>query len=406
MSGQSSSIPAVSSNPEATVNVVGSPSASSPILGSLISDDSSSIRTYTPLKTISQGPFGSVHFCHWHSIFPPCVDPPPLPTIARYGVGRDLVALKVIPMNSGQDPNKWKELEVLRNLPPHPNVVFLYDYFFTLADRKLHLAFGAMEGNLQQLIQARRSRSFAGALLSSIFYQLNLALDHIHSHHYFHRDLVPENVLVTTTGLFDYPTFPIPLVTTSVASDTLREKDVVVIIKLADFGLARDTRSGHPYTEYVTTRWYRAPEVLLSSPHYTSAVDMWAFGAIIAEMLNLRPIFPGTDSLNQIATICDVLGNPSNEYRLDAAGRLINGGSWPDGLALAHSVGFQFPEVLRRPLSSFFSSAVPTSLVQLMEEFLVFNPQHRLTSSSSLQHPYFLHTAPYRNSLPPPVLDS
>jgi len=234
---------------------------------------------------------------------------------------------------------------VLRNLPHHPNVVFLYDYFYTFPDRKLHLAFGAMEGNLYQLIKVRRGRHFSGALLSSIFYQLNLALDHVHSHHYFHRDLHPENVLVTTTGLFDYPIFPPPLAATSTASDNLTEKDIVVIIKLADFGLARHTSSGHPYTEYVTTRWYRAPEVLLVSPHYTSAVDMWAFGAIIAEMLNLRPLFPGTDSLNQIARICDILGSPSTESRFDATGRLINGGAWPDGLALAGSVGFQFPEV-------------------------------------------------------------
>ena len=118
-----------------TVYVLGSPCASSPILESLISEDTSkpqsyplnqslwkvfinsfsapgSIRTYTPLKTLSQGPFGSVHVCHWHSTFPPCVEPPPLPTIARYGVERDLIALKIIPIGSGQDPNKLKELEV------------------------------------------------------------------------------------------------------------------------------------------------------------------------------------------------------------------------------------------------------------------------------------------------------
>lgn len=202
-----------------------------------------------------------------------------------------------------------------------------------------------MEGNLYQLIKVRRGRPFAGALLSSMFYQLNLALDHVHSHHYFHRDLLPENVLVTTTGLFDYSIFPQPLEATSIASDNMTEKDIGVIIKLADFGLARDTRSGPPYTEYVSTRWYRAPEVLLVSPRYTSAVDMWAFGAIIAEMLNLRALFPGTDNLDQIARICEILGNPSNKSRFDATGRLINGGAWPDGLALARSVGFQFPEV-------------------------------------------------------------
>ena len=92
----------------------------------------------------------------------------------------------------------------------------------------------------------------------------------MHRAGFFHRDVKPENCLVS--------------------GDTL---------KLADFGLARETRSRPPYTDYVSTRWYRAPEVLLRSTAYSAPVDVFAAGAILAELFNLRPLFPGTSEADQ-----------------------------------------------------------------------------------------------------------
>ena len=166
-----------------------------------------------------------------------------------------------------------------------------------------------MEGNLYQLIKTRKGKPLAGGLVSSIFRQVVLGLHHIHEAGYFHRDMKPENVLVTTTGLFDYTS-----VSPLAPPNAPKEKDVVVIVKLADFGLARETNSAPPYTEYVSTRWYRAPEVLLSSRDYSNPVDMWAFGTIMAEVVNLRPLFPGSDQGDQVAKICEVLGDPSDAY--------------------------------------------------------------------------------------------
>jgi serine/threonine protein kinase len=150
----------------------------------------------------------------------------------------------------------------------------------------------------------------------------------------------PENVLVTTTGLQDYPNLS-PLAPPNAPPD----KDVVVIIKLADFGLARETKSRPPYTEYVSTRWYRAPEVLLKSRDYSNPVDMWALGTIMAELVNLRPLFPGKGELDQITKITDVLGDPSDEYGVDARGQSIGGGKWSRGIKMARNVGFAFPKV-------------------------------------------------------------
>lgn len=150
----------------------------------------------------------------------------------------------------------------------------------------------------------------------------------------------PENLLVTTTGLYDYqPVSPIS------PPNAPAEKDVVVLIKLADFGLARETTSKPPYTEYVSTRWYRAPEVLLRSREYSNPVDMWALGTIMAELVNLRPLFPGQGEIDQVARICEIMGDPSDDYGKDNLGRQVGGGKWSKGIKMAKSVGFAFPKV-------------------------------------------------------------
>ena len=201
--------------------------------------------------------------------------------------------------------------------------------------------FESMEGSLYHLIKTRNGRSLAGGLVCSIFHQIVAGLDHIHAYGYFHRDMKPENVLVTTTGYFDYAT-----VSPIAPPNAPKEKDVVAIIKLADFSLARETKSiPPPYTEYVSTRWYRAPEVLLLSRDYSNPVDMWALGTIMAELVNLQPLFPGSDQVDQVARICEILGDPSDKYGIDDTGSTIGGGAWANGDRLAQAVGFQFPKV-------------------------------------------------------------
>ena len=93
-----------------------------------------------------------------------------------------------------------------------------------------------------------------------------VGLAYMHKHGFFHRDLKPENLLVKGDS-----------------------------VKIADFGLAREIRSRPPFTDYVSTRWYRAPEILLRSTNYNSPVDMFACGAIMAELYLLRPLFPGNN---------------------------------------------------------------------------------------------------------------
>lgn len=236
-----------------------------------------------------------------------------------------------------------------------------------------------MEGNLYHLIKTRKGRPLAGGLVASIFRQIVSGLHHIHASGYFHRDMKPENVLVTTTGLFEYRSLsPVSPPTTPT------EKDVVAIIKLADFGLARETASSPPYTEYVSTRWYRAPEVLLLSKDYSNPVDMWALGTIMAELINLRPLFPGSDQIDQIHKICDVLGDPG-DYGSDSRGRSLGGGKWSKGLKMAKQFSFAFPKVIR-PFSS--SLSYHTLIVAFSVNRKTFSPVSTAASLGSSSSAY------------------
>jgi serine/threonine protein kinase len=108
-------------------------------------------------------------------------------------------------------------------------------------------------------------------------------------------------------------------------------------VKLADFGLAREIRSRPPYTDYVSTRWYRAPELLLRSTTYNSPVDIFALGCIMAELYLLRPLFPGNSEVDQMYKICAILGSPSQA-------------EWPEGYKLAAKMNFQFPKFVSTSL--------------------------------------------------------
>lgn len=216
-----------------------------------------------------------------------------------------------------------------------------------------------MEGNLYQLIKTRKGKPLAGGLVSSIFRQVVEGLHHIHASGYFHRDMKPENLLVTTTGLYDYrPVSP------NAPPNAPSERDVVVIVKLADFGLARETNSKPPYTEYVSTRWYRAPEVLLKSKDYSNPVDMWALGTIMAELVNLRPLFPGQGEIDQVARICELLGDPVGNYGLDRRGKPAGGGQWPRGVEMARRVGFAFQTVSLASWKTYHLFTLPTDAAE------------------------------------------
>lgn len=346
-------------------------------------------RDFTVIKDVGDGSFGTVCLADWKSPLPSgtMLSPMQHPTTRPEYIGKRLVAIKKMkkPFPNWQECMKLKELKSLLTIPPHPNLIPLYDAFLMPTTKELHFVFECMEGNLYQLTKSRKGRPLAAGLVASIYEQIVLGLDHIHQHGYFHRDMKPENLLITTTGLADYPNLQPALPP---------ERDVLVIVKLADFGLARETLSKPPYTEYVSTRWYRAPEVLLRSRDYSNPVDMWALGTILAELVNLKPLFPGHSEVDQVLQICDVLGDPSHSYGHDSRSRRNGGGPWDRGIRMARAVGFTFP--IRKPVkfSRLFSDRVPQNLVDCIEDLLRYDPKARLTSKDCIEHAYMRVDAP------------
>ncbi|GAA5831262.1 hypothetical protein JCM3766R1_002988 [Sporobolomyces carnicolor] len=350
-------------------------------------------RNWTVLKEVGDGSFGTVWLADWHSTLnlPPGTQPPGPSSRPEYK-GKQLVAIKRMKkaFDGGWDEcMKLKELKSLRQIPMHPNIIPLYDAFLLPTTRELYFVFECMEGNLYQLTKSRKGRPLASGLVASIFYQILTGLDHIHSYGYFHRDMKPENLLITTTGLADYPASSL-----FAPPNTPPEKDVVVVLKLADFGLAREITSKPPYTEYVSTRWYRAPEVLLRSRDYSVPVDMWALGTILVEVLTLKPLFPGDSEVDQVYKICEVLGDPSTEYGVDERGRVKGGGNWVRGLKMAKDVGFAFPKIAPRTFASLFDpNVVPPQLIDCIQDLLRYEPKARLTTRQCLEHAYFREVA-------------
>lgn len=210
---------------------------------------------------------------------------------------------------------------------------------------ELYFVFEYMECNLYEVMK-KRERHFPESKIRNIMYQIFQGLAFMHKHGFFHRDIKPENMLVK--------------------GETC---------KVADFGLAREIRSKPPYTDYVSTRWYRGPEVLLRSTNYNSPIDQWACGCIMAEMYMLRPLFPGSSEADMIYKICSVLGSPTMR-------------TWQEGMRLAAHMNFRFPQFVPTPLTAIIPNAGPES-VKLMEDLLQFDPQLRPTASQTLQYPYF-----------------
>ncbi|KAL7386733.1 hypothetical protein ABVT39_012663 [Epinephelus coioides] len=147
------------------------------------------------------------------------------------------------------------------------------------------------------------------------------------------------------------------------------------LVKIADFGLAREIRSQPPYTDYVSTRWYRAPEVLLKSNSYSSPIDIWAVGCIMAELYTLRPLFPGNSEVDEIFKICQVLG-------------ALKKSDWPEGFNLATSMNFRFPKCVATSLRSLIPNA-SNEAITLMKDMLQWDPEKRPSAAQALRYPYF-----------------
>jgi serine/threonine protein kinase len=227
------------------------------------------------------------------------------------------------------------------------NIIKLKEMIFIKETGTLNLIFEYMEKDLFILMKERTPKKLNENQIKSIIYQTLMGLSYMHKYGFFHRDLKPENLLVTGE-----------------------------IIKIADFGLAREIRSIPPYTEYVSTRYYRAPECILKSNNYNSPIDIWALGCIMAEMyLHPQPLFCGNNEREVLYKICSILGTPNHE-------------SWNEGIQQANKMDIKFPKFESQKLESVIPMASKDA-IDLISQMIKWDPNKRATASNLLQHNFF-----------------
>lgn len=276
-----------------------------------------------------------------------------------------------------------REIIFLKSLPNHPHLVPAFDIFLDPLSRKLHIAMEYMDGNLYQLMKARDHKPLDSGSVKSILFQILSGLEHIHDHHFFHRDIKPENILVSTSATDTGNAFK-----RYSALVTPPSTPPAYSIKIADFGLARETQSRVPYTTYVSTRWYRAPEVLLRAGEYSAPVDIWAIGAMAVEVATLKPLFPGGNEVDQVWRVCEIMGSPG--AWVNKHGQKVGGGEWKDGIRLAQKLGFAFPKMAPHSLETVLPAPQwPASLANFVTWCLMWDSKARPTSRQALEHEYF-----------------
>ncbi|MEJ1285574.1 intestinal cell kinase [Cricetulus griseus] len=323
---------------------------------------------YTTIKQLGDGTYGSV-------------------LLGRSIESGELIAIKKMKRKfySWEECMNLREVKSLKKLS-HANIVKLKEVI--RENDHLYFIFEYMKENLYQLIK-ERNKLFPESAIRNIMYQILQGLAFIHKHGFFHRDLKPENLLCMGPEL----------------------------VKIADFGLAREIRSRPPYTDYVSTRWtslqlslglntwhacpsvhmlfyhqtvpvnlprkntaaeiqdyhmlkllwYRAPEVLLRSTNYSSPIDVWAVGCIMAEVYTLRPLFPGASEIDTIFKICQVLGTPKKT-------------DWPEGYQLSSAMNFLWPQCIPNNLKTLIPNA-SSEAIQLLRDMLQWDPKKRPTAS-------------------------
>jgi len=287
---------------------------------------------YDKLCTVGEGAYGVVLKC----------------TTKETG---EVVAIKKFKERDEDDEQNRKaslrEVKILRALR-HENIVEMKEAFRRRGT--LYLVFEFVDRSVLDLLEARPS-GLEAETVRLLMYQLARALDHCHRLNIIHRDIKPENLLVNS------------------ADNALR---------LCDFGCARKLDSKSPLTDYVATRWYRPPELLLSANDYGTSVDLWALGCIAGEIFDGRPLFPGESDVDQLFVIQRMMGALTAEQmklRMESSS----------------FASVQFPDAASPPqtLEKRYPASMPPGQMELMKSVLSMDPAKRATAKAVMKMPWF-----------------
>lgn len=270
----------------------------------------------------------------------------------------EIVALKRLKMEKEKEGFPITSLREINTLlkGQHPNIVTVREIVVGSNMDKIFIVMDYVEHDLKSLMETmkQRKQSFFPGEVKCLTQQLLLAVAHLHDNWILHRDLKTSNLLLSHKG----------------------------ILKVGDFGLAREYGSPlKKYTSLVVTLWYRAPELLLCSPEYSTPIDVWSVGCIFAEFLQMLPLFPGKSEIDELNRIFKELGTPNEKI-------------WPGYSELPAvknmlSQNSQFTDYPVSQLRKHFQDKTSDAGLALLQGLLTYDPKQRLTADAALKHAYF-----------------
>ncbi|ALC49916.1 sgg [Drosophila busckii] len=247
---------------------------------------------------------------------------------------------------------KNRELQIMRRLE-HCNIVKLLYFFYSSGEKRdevfLNLVLEYIPETVYKVARqyARTKQTIPINFIRLYMYQLFRSLAYIHSLGICHRDIKPQNLLLDPES---------------------------AVLKLCDFGSAKQLLHGEPNVSYICSRYYRAPELIFGAINYTTKIDVWSAGCVLAELLLGQPIFPGDSGVDQLVEVIKVLGTPTREQI-----REMN----------PNYTEFKFPQIKSHPWQKVFRIRTPQEAINLVSQLLEYTPSARITPLKACAHPFF-----------------